>query len=135
MITRTTLVYGAIAGLCLGLHNATMIVADHFGAPLWLAVVLSFVLVALTGYVLHSLGTFRQPLGLIGLMRYSLAMSANIPLAYGTTWLWLKLAGLPMLWASPLASLCMLAINFLLSRWAIVGKGQPRNQPFPDGEM
>ncbi len=122
MIARTTLIYGAVAGLCLLLHNVTMIAADHAGAPLIAAVVLSFVLVALTGYALHSRLTFRQPMGLRAFLRYALAMSANIPLAFVTTWVWHRPLGLPMVWAAPLASGCMLAVNFGLSRWAIAGR-------------
>jgi putative flippase GtrA len=122
MIGRTTLIYGAVAGLCLLLHNATIIAADHAGAPLLAAVVLSFALVALTGYALHSRLTFRRPMGLRAFLRYALAMSANIPLAFVTTWVWHTPVGLPMVWAAPLASGCMLAFNFALSRWAITGR-------------
>ncbi len=122
VIGRTTLVYGAVSGSCLLLHNATMIAADRAGAPLLAAVLLSFMLVALTGYALHSRWTFRQPLRLRALLRYGLAMSANIPLAYVTTWVWHTPVGLPMVWAAPLASGCMVAVNFVLSRWAIAGR-------------
>ena len=64
-IGRTGIVYGGVAGLCLLLHNVTMIAADRAGAPLIAAVLLSFVLVALTGYALHSRLTFRQPMGVV----------------------------------------------------------------------
>ena len=119
MITRTTLAYGAVSGSCLVLHNAVMIGADWAGAPLIVGVVVSFVLVAAVGYVAHSLLTFGEPLGLVRFGRYCLAMSANIPFAYVTTWFWHGPMGLPMLWAAPLASICMVAVNFVLSRWAI----------------
>lgn len=122
MIARTTVVYGGVAGLCLALHNATLIAADRAGAPLLAGVVLSFVLVALTGYALHSRLTFRQPMGWRALSRYALAMSANIPLAFVTTWLWHVPLHLPMVWAAPLASGCMVVCNFALSRWAIAGR-------------
>jgi putative flippase GtrA/SAM-dependent methyltransferase len=122
MIVRTTLVYGAIAGMCLLLHNATMIAADRAGVPLLAAVLLSFALVAPTGYALHSRLTFREPMRLRALLRYGLAMSANVPLAFVTTWVWHTLVGMPMIWAAPLASACMLAVNFVLSRWAVAGR-------------
>ena len=122
MIGRTPLMYGAVAGACLVLHNATMIAADHAGAPLLAGVLLSFMLVALTGYALHSRLTFRQPLSLRALARYALAMSGNVPLAFATTWVWHNPVGLPMIWAAPLASASMLAVNFALSRWAIAGR-------------
>jgi len=133
MIGRSTLMYGAVSGSCLLLHNAVMILADRAGAPLIASVVLSFLLVALLGYVLHSLLTFREALGRekLGLMRfgrYALAMSTNIPLAFATTWVWHGPVGLPMHWAAPIASGCMLAVNFVLSRWAIVMPGKTARQ-------
>ena len=126
MIARTTLVYGAVAGMCLLLHNATMIAADRAGVSLLAAVLLSFALVALTGYALHSRLTFREPMRLRALLRYGLAMSANVPLAFATTWVWHTLVGRPMIWAAPLASACMLAVNFVLTRWAVGGRSKVR---------
>lgn len=114
-----TIAYIAIAGLCLVLHNLVMIVADHVSAPLWLGVLLSFTIVGSTGYVLHGHFTFRQRLTVIAFCRYALAMSANIPLALVATWAWRDQIGLPMPIAAPLASICMLAINFALARFAI----------------
>lgn len=122
MIARTTLVYGAVASVCLLLHNVTMIMADRAGVPLLAAVLLSFSLVALTGYALHSRLTFRKPMRLRALLRYGLAMSANVPMAFVVTWVWHVLLGTRMVWAAPLASGCMVILNFVLSRWAVVGR-------------
>lgn len=119
MSVRTPIAYTAVAGFCILLHNAVMIIGDALGMALGPAVLVSFVLVATMGYVLHGAFTFRQPLKLAGLGRYAFAMSANIPLAFITTWFWHDLLGLEMLLASPLASICMLALNFILGRWAI----------------
>lgn len=115
------LYYIAVAGLCLLLHNAVLILSDIAGLQLWAAVLLSFVIVAATGYVLHGLLTFREPLAASGFVRYAIALSANIPLAFVTTWFWRDLAGLPMAAAAPIASACMLALNFILVRWAVTG--------------
>ena len=117
---RTPFAYAAIAGCCFALHNAVIILADRAGMPLWLAVLLSFVIVGGTGYLLHSVFTFRRPLAPITFVRYVIAMVANIPLAFVIIWFWHQHIGLPMVLASPLASVCMLALNFLLGRWAIV---------------
>lgn len=122
MILRTSFAYIAIAGICLVLHNAVLIGADHAGLALWLAVLLSFCIVAAVGYVLHTVFTFRSPPGLKAFGRYAIAMSANIPLAFVATWFWHDKAGLPMTLAAPLASICMLALNFVLGRWAIAAK-------------
>lgn len=124
MNMRAPSTYVVVAALCLALHNAVMILSDRAGSPLWLAVLLSFGIVAATGYVLHGVFTFRQPLALPGFARYLLAMSANVPLAFIFTWFWRDWTGLAMPVAAPLASVCMLAINFALSRWAI---GAPKS--------
>ena len=112
--------YGAVSAFCLALHNVVLIAADRAGAPLIVGVVVSFVLVAAAGYVAHSRLTFGEALGFARFARYAMAMSANIPLAFVTTWIWHGPVGLPMVWAAPVASICMMAMNFLLSRWAIV---------------
>lgn len=121
MITRAPVLYVAVSGICLLLHNATMIIAVGAGCPLAIAVLASFCIVAASGYVLHSRLSFHQPLALSRFARYALAMSANIPLAFVLTWFWRTPMGQPIEIASPAATLCMLAANFMLSRWAIGG--------------
>ena len=120
MNSRTPVAYMTVAGFCLVLHNVILIASDSIGIPLWLAVLLSFTAVASSGYVLHAIFTFRQPLAVSRFARYAFAMSANIPLAFVTTWLWHVPVGLSMPLAAPIASGCMLAVNYLLGRWAIV---------------
>ena len=124
MIIRTPIAYVLVSGFCVLLHTANLIVADKIGIPLGLAVLASFVIVACVGYVLHGIFTFRQPLAAARLVRYSVAMSANIPLAYITIWIWHVGVGLPMWIAAPIASGCMLGLNFVLGRWAIAA---PKN--------
>ncbi len=120
MIVRTALVYATVSGSCLVLHNAIMILADHVGIPLVYAVLISFSVVGMTGYLLHSRFSFRSALSRAQFLRYILAMSANVPLAIAATWLWRDVLGWPMVWASPAASACMVIANFIFSRWAIV---------------
>lgn len=120
MKSRVPFAYAIVAGLCLGLHNLIMIVGEHLSLSLLLCVLLSFVAVTSIGYVLHALFTFCQPVGLGPFKRYVTAMLANIPLAFVTTWFWHEAAVLPMAVAAPLASVCMVALNFVLGRWAIV---------------
>ena len=119
MIGRTTLMYGVVAGFCLCLHNAIIIGMDRLGAPLLAGVMLSFAAVTSAGYLLHSRATFRRAAAWQAFGRYALAMSANVPLSFVTIWLWRNGVGLPMIYASPLASGCMIAMNFALSHWAI----------------
>ena len=109
---RYSLPYLIVAGFCLGLHNATLIVADTYGFALWITILLSFVIV------------FTQRLSWRALFRYSLAMVGNIPTAYALVWLLREFFGLPMLLVAPASSIIMLAINYVLSRWAILRPDQ-----------
>lgn len=124
MKARTSLAYLAVAGWCLVLHNVILIAAHFLAVPLWLAILISFAAVVVTGYGLHAFLTFRQRLSLSAFARYAIAMSGNIPLAYLATWFWYAAVKLPMPLAAPIASVCMIAVNFLLSRWAILTPGR-----------
>lgn len=126
MIARAQMAYVAVAGICLVLHNSILVTADTAGIALWAAVLISFIGVAGAGYLLHAWFTFRQPLSVAGLLRYGVAMSANIPLAFVTTWFWHVAVGLAMPWAAPIASVCMVALNYTLGRWAISSPGARR---------
>ncbi len=112
--------YLAVAATCFVTHNVVLILADSAGYSLPTAMLSSFVIVALLGYVMHSLITFREPLSWPGLQRYVSAMSLTVAAAFAMTWFFKTGLRLPMRAAAPAASVMMLAINFLLSRWAIV---------------
>ena len=114
--------YALVAGACLVTHNIVLIVTDAAGLPLIFCMLTSFVIVALLGYAMHSLVSFRRPLSLQGLQRYVSAMSAGAAIAFLITWICKDGIGLPMAAAAPLASALMLVVNFLLSRWAIVSR-------------
>jgi putative flippase GtrA len=122
VIARPALIYGAVSAICLALHNVVMIGGDRLGWPFWGSILVSFCLSAVTGYILHSRATFGEPISLLRFQRYAIAMAANIPLVFIVIWVWHDLAGLAMVWASPIATICMIAVNFLLSRWAIRSK-------------
>jgi putative flippase GtrA/2-polyprenyl-3-methyl-5-hydroxy-6-metoxy-1,4-benzoquinol methylase len=130
VIGRSLLGYAAVSVLCWLLSNAILIAGDRANFPLSLSLGLSYVLVVAIGYFLHSLVSFGQPLSAPAFSRYALAMSLNIPLAFAAIWLLRDEAGLPMLWAAPLATGGTTAINFLLSRWA-VSMREPLNRIDP----
>jgi putative flippase GtrA len=108
-----------VSATCLLVHNLVMIVADAAGSPLWGAVLASYGIVVLIGYAGHSFLTFAQPVSIGRFARYAFAMAANIPSAFIFVWLAKNLGGLPMVFAAPLATVCSLALNYLLARWAI----------------
>jgi len=120
MSIRTPFAYLLVSACCFAGHNIIMIGVDKLGGPLWLAVLLSFGIIGLIGYTLHSLVTFQRPFSISAFTRYIAGMSVNIPVVFVITWFWHSWLGFIMLVAAPLASVCMLLMNFLLSRWAIV---------------
>ena len=118
--------YAFVAGLSLLVHNVIIIGADAAGIPLIGGVLLSFCTVVVVGYLLHSHLTFREPPSWRRFQLYALAMAINIPVSFVMIWLWNVAVGLPMVWASPIATICMAVVNFLLSRWAIVSPTRVR---------
>jgi putative flippase GtrA len=129
-MSRSIVAYAIVSGLCWTMSNAVLIAGDWVNFPLPLSISLSYALVVVTGYVLHTLVSFKQPLALAAFARYAFAMSLNIPVAFAAVWLWRDSVGLPMLWAAPLATLCATAINFVLSRWAISGRLEILTKPW-----
>jgi putative flippase GtrA len=118
---RSIIGYAIVSGLCLLISNVVLIAGDWAKLPLSISIGFSYLFVVIIGYVLHSAVSFSRPLALAGFGRYALAMSVNIPLAFGAVWLWRDAIALPMVWAAPLATLCSTGVNFVLSRWAVLG--------------
>ncbi len=117
---RPFLAYGAVSAICMILHNIIVIGGDQLNWPYSRSILISFGLVTTVGYALQSLLTFNQALNKRTYFRYVIAMSANIPLAFVALWVWHDVVRLAMIWASPIATFSMVAINLLLSRWAIL---------------
>ena len=114
--------YSFVSALCLLLHNAILIIGNFFQINLIILIIFSFFVVTTFAYALHSILTFRHHFNTYSYCRYMLSMSINIPLAFATTWFWHEAIGLSMIWSAPLASVCMIFVNFLIGRWAIVGR-------------
>lgn len=113
--------YPAVAGLCALLHNVIIIGLDRVGVHYAIASVISFFLVAATGYALHCAVTFRTRPDLRSFLRYLAAMAFNLPLSVVALFLFHDVGGLPIVIASPLATVALFVINYFLSAWAIVG--------------
>ena len=63
-----------------------MIAADSVGLMLPLAVLASYMIVAISGYALHSLISFRRQMSLATFLRYAVAMSINIQTPNAAWW-------------------------------------------------
>jgi putative flippase GtrA len=116
--------YALVAGCCLVTHNLVMILGDHAGAPMPPLLLISFGVVVLLGFTLHSRFTFETQSDGRSLLRYTGAMAANLPVTFVLLWLFLNLFGWPMVIASPATTALMLILNFFASQWAITAGRQ-----------
>lgn len=117
----TTSRYALVAGSCLVMHNAIMIVADRAGLTLLQAAATSFCIMVVTGYLLLCAFVFRGTRSWRGFARYTGAMAANFPISTGLAWLFLVPLHQPMAIAAPAATLIMVVVNYVASHWAIMG--------------
>ena len=114
--------YLAVAAICMIAHNLIVIGGDLAGLFMPVAVCISFCVVVLLGFALHSRYTFAVKGGGRSLLRYTAAMALNLPFNIVLLWLLFDLMAWPMVVASPVATLVMLAVNFFASHWAIAAR-------------
>ena len=118
--TATAGRYLAVGATCALLNNVILIGLDRFGIHYAVSSLISFVAVVAVGYSLHSWFTFRVRRGLSTFALYALALAANYPLQVGLLYLTVDLARMPIVIASPLATLILAGWNFFATRWALV---------------
>jgi putative flippase GtrA len=105
---------------CALLHNAIMIGGDWLGLHYAASSIVSFVTVTSFGYWLHSGWTFLGvERGRSAFIRYVLTISANLPLSIAGMFVFVDLAGLPVMLAAPVVTVLLAAFNFLGARWAL----------------
>jgi putative flippase GtrA len=68
---------------------------------------------------------FRTEPTKAGFARYTAAMAGNFPVATGLLWLCVVPLRLPVIFVSPIVTLVMFGINFIMSRWAIAKPKAP----------
>jgi putative flippase GtrA len=116
--------------LCALLHNAIMIGGDRLGVHYVAASLVSFAIVVLVGYLLHSAWTFPgAQRGGMPFARYTLTMALNLPLSLAGMFVLVDLAGLGVPLAAPAVTVMLAAFNFVGGRWALrAGRAQSRRQ-------
>jgi len=112
--------YLTVGALCALVYNVIMIGSDFAGMHYLPATLLSFAVVAPLGYFLHCRFTFGKALSLEGLLRFVAGLAVAYPLLLGLMMLFCSGIGMPVLIASPLATVVLVAFNYLSARWAIV---------------
>ena len=116
--------------LCALLHNAIMIGGDWLGLHYVASSFVSFAIVVLVGYWLHSAWTFPgAQRGGMPFARYTLTMALNLPLLLAGMFVFVDLAGLGVPIAAPAVTVLVAAFNFVGSRWALrAGRAQSKRQ-------
>jgi putative flippase GtrA len=116
--------------LCALLHNAIMIGGDWLGLHYVASSFVSFAIVVLVGYWLHSSWTFpAAQRGGMSFARYTLTMALNLPLSLAGMFVLVDLAGLGVPLAAPAVTVMLAAFNFVGGRWALrAGRAQSRRQ-------
>lgn len=120
--------YLIVGGVCAVAHNAIVLGADRLGFHYVAGCLLSYVLVVLLGFALHVRYTFAVLPTLAAFWRYSVSMAANYPLTLALLFLMCDVAGWPVAIAAPVATVMLIAWNFVASRWALV-PGAPAPPP------
>ena len=115
---------------CALLHNAIMIGGDWLGLHYAASLFISFAIVVVVGYRLHSGWTFRAaersgP----SFARYTLVASANLPGALAGMFVLVDVLGLPVPIASPLLTVILFALNYVGNRWALRARLNPGATP------
>jgi putative flippase GtrA len=119
----TTATRFILVGLvCALVHNVIMLAADRLGLHYVMSCGISYVVVVVLGFALHVHFTFQQQARFDQFWRYALSMAANFPATLALLFLMCDMAGWPVAIAAPVATVVMMAWNFVASRWAIVRK-------------
>ncbi len=118
--------YLVVGAACAVLHNVIMITGDLLGLHYVASTLVSFVIVVLCGYGLHSTFTFGRELSVSSLWRYALGMAANLPGSIVLMFVFCDLAGIAVAVAAPATTVVLFVWNFVMSHWAIVASPATR---------
>jgi len=105
---------------CALLHNAIMLAGYALGLHYAVSSMVSFAVVVMFGYWLHSTWSFpNAERGRMPFARYVLIASANLPLSLAGMFAFVDLGGLSVPLATPLVTVLLVMFNFLGGRWAL----------------
>lgn len=113
--------YLSVGATCAIVHNAVMIGGDLIGWHYVLSATVSYVIVVMLGYVLHTRFTFRARGSAAGFVKYAIPMAGNFPASIALMFVLCDLIGLAVPIAAPVATVLLFVANFAAARWAILG--------------
>lgn len=113
--------------VCAATHNAIMIGGDWAGLHYVASSLISFAVVVLLGFWLHSSWTFPEAQrSRVSFVRYAGTMALNLPLSIALMFVFVDLAHLPVAIAAPLVTVLLAAFNFVAGRWALARRQSSR---------
>ncbi|HEY6815674.1 MAG TPA: GtrA family protein [Croceibacterium sp.] len=115
-----TLRYGVVSGICLTVGTVSIPLLSWWGLHYAVATALAFCVVAVLGFSLHNLWTFRVDFRLSSFVRYVSSIALNLPLAVVLVGIAHDLAGLSVAASSALANAALVVWNFAAARWAML---------------
>lgn len=111
--------YLLVGAACAGLHNVVVIATDRAGFHYAWATVVAFVAVTPVAFWLHSRFTFRAALSWRKLGTFAAGIAAAFPLSLGAMALLCSGLHLTVPLAAPIATVVLLAWNYVSARFAI----------------
>jgi len=106
--------------ICALLHNAIVILGDFAWLHYVASLTISFAIIVVVGYWLHSGWTFQgSKRGGSSFVRYVLIASANYPGSLAGMFLFVDVLHFTVPLASPIVTVLLFAINFFGNRWAL----------------
>jgi hypothetical protein len=113
--------YIVVGATCAVLNNVFLIAAVVLAGFHYLSGLVVICLpMLLIGFALHAALTFETPVTFSGFLRYSAAILANYPIWFVSLFLQCDIARLPIVVASPIATVFLFFWNYFSTHWAIM---------------
>ena len=112
--------YLSVVMICAILHNLIVISANWLGLYSVLALLLSFVVVTPTGYVLHTLHTFGEGFSWARFARFTSGIIGGSLISLAVMFLLCTVLKVAVFIATPLSTLALFIWNYSSARWAVV---------------
>lgn len=122
MVDGSKLRYVLVGGVCAGLHNAVMLACAQFHIHYSVSSLVSYTIVMLVGYSLHTTFTFSVPRTRSGFIRYVGATASNYPISVFLLFVLVDLAGVSLTASVPISTALLIVWNYLANRWALMGQ-------------
>ena len=113
--------YIVVGAICALVHNVVMIVGDFLGFHYLPMNFVSFGIVTLLGYLLHSGFTFRGQPSIAAFLCFAAGLAVGFPISLLVMAILCTGLGIPVILAAPIATVVLFVWNYASAHWAILG--------------